>query len=261
MRLAPKFAGAAPRKRLVDQPKHKQVAAALIDRISNGSYEPGQLLPSEPELSSEFSVSRHTVRMALRSLYEKGLILTQQGRGSIVQATATSPKYSFACDSIADLTQYAAATSRRILSTERIQVNFQLANWLGCEPNEYWWRAKQCRYRESRGDIIALSMIYVPDAFDAAVREFERSDLPLFKIMESMYDHTIAQVRQSFSVVSASKTEAQYLDIEPRSAVMCLERRFFDERGGLLEVSRTINPPESFEYELTINQVIGHSPL
>jgi GntR family transcriptional regulator len=260
MRLEPKLNSFAARKHVAAQPKHKQVAAELIKRISNGEYEAGQFLPSEPELTAEFSVSRHTIRMALRALYEKGLILTQQGRGSVVQPTATSPRYTFACDSISDITQYAAATARRAISTERINVGVRLAEWIGCKPNTFWWKVEHSRYRESRGDIIALSSAYVPDVFGAAVREFNVSDTALFKLVESMYDHTIAQVRQKFSVVSASEAEARYLGIEAASTVMCVERRFFDESGSLLEVTRTINPQDSFEYELTINQVMGQAP-
>ena len=257
MQLEPKTNSATARELLASQPKHRRVSAELIQRIRSGDYASGRLLPSEPELASEFAVSRHTIRMALRSLYEKGLILTQQGKGSVVQPTATSPTYTFACDSIADLMQYAAATTRRVMSTRRLKVDAPLAEWLGCEPNSYWWTVQQSRYREECGDVVAISEIYVPDAFEAAIRKFADSKTPLIMLMESMYDHTIAQVRQNFSVASASEADAGLLGVAHPSVVMCVERRFFDERGGLLEVSKTINPPDSFEYEITINQVIG----
>ena len=250
MQFEPKTNSATARELLASQPKHRRVSAELIQRIRSGDYASGRLLPSEPELASEFAVSRHTIRMALRSLYEKGLILTQQGKGSVVQPTATSPTYTFACDSIADLMQYAAAT-------RRLKVDAPLAEWLGCEPNSYWCTVQQSRYREECGDVVAISEIYVPEAFEAAIRKFVDSNTPLFMLMESMYDHTIAQVRQNFSVASASEADAGLLGVAHPSVVMCVERRFFDERGGLLEVSKTINPPDSFEYEITINQVIG----
>jgi GntR family histidine utilization transcriptional repressor len=53
-------------------PKYSAVAEALIARIQTGVYKPGTLLDSGPELTRQFGVSRHTVRAALRSLYETG---------------------------------------------------------------------------------------------------------------------------------------------------------------------------------------------
>jgi hypothetical protein len=38
---------------------------------------------------------------------------------------------------------------------------------------------------------------------------------------------------------------------------MCVERRFIDERGGLLEVSRSVHPAQGFRYETSLRRVIG----
>ena len=97
-------------------PKYVAVATELVRQIRAGDYQRGDLLPSEPELTRQFSVSRHTVRAALRSLYEKGLVQSQRGRGTVVQSTSVAPRYSHACDSIEDVLQYAAATPRRVMS-------------------------------------------------------------------------------------------------------------------------------------------------
>ncbi|MBI4696924.1 MAG: GntR family transcriptional regulator [Gammaproteobacteria bacterium] len=246
---------AAPQR--AARPKHSVVAAALIDEIRSGRHAPGALLPSEPELCRRFEVSRHTIRVALRSLYEKGLILSRQGHGSIVQATAVEPRYGFACSSIDDLLQYAAATPREVLGTARIDVDPALASWLGCEPGYPWWEIRTRRLQEAGGAAIASSRVYVPEVYGAAVRELKKSPLPLFALMEARYGHHIAQIRQTFSVVAATAGEAADLGLEAGAAVMCVERRFIDERGGLLEVSRSVHPPGAFRYELTVRQMLG----
>jgi DNA-binding GntR family transcriptional regulator len=236
--------------------KHTRITRDLLAQIRSGRYQAGDLLPSEPELCRRFEVSRHTVRIALRTLYEKGLIVSQQGRGSVVQASATEPRYTFACDSLADLTQYASTTTRHLLRTERIQADAGLAEWLGSDPGYFWWRLHTIR-RHGRGDVIASSTIHVPDAFADAVRELAHSALPLFALMADRYGHTIAQVRQKISVATATAVEALDLDCETGAPLLCVERRFFDERGGLLEVSRSVHPPDAFQYEMTVRQVIG----
>lgn len=237
-------------------PKYSALASTLIDEIRAGRYRPGDLLPSEPELSRRFGVSRHTVRAALRSLYEKGLIVSRRGHGSVVQATAVDPRYNYACNSVDELLQY-ATTPRRVIGIERVVADEALATWLGCEAGYAWWTVHTCRWREAGGPVIASSRIYVPDAFGDAVAALADSALPLFAIMEQRYGVHVAQIRQAFAVSAATAAEAQDLELAPGTAVMCVERRFFDERGGLLEVSRSVHPPETFHYEMTLRQVIG----
>ncbi len=245
--------GAAPG----DIPKYSAVAAALLEQIKAGKFRPGDLLPSEPELTRQFDVSRHTVRAALRSLYEKGLIVSQRGRGSIVQATTVTPRYSHACDSIEDVLQYAAATPRRVISSRRLIVDEALGLRLDCAPGYPWWEIHTNRRREPGGPVVASSLIWVPDDFADAVAEIETSDEPLFVVIERRHGCNFDQMRQAISMASADQREARDLDIEPGSAVMCVERRFIDERGGLLEVSRTVHPPEIFRYETSLRRVIG----
>lgn len=67
-----------PRRKLSDH-----VAAELEHDILR-DYRPGRRLPTEPELSARFGVSRTVVRDALRSLSSIGLITVQQGVGIVV---------------------------------------------------------------------------------------------------------------------------------------------------------------------------------
>ncbi|MBR7830252.1 GntR family transcriptional regulator [Actinospica sp. MGRD01-02] len=63
---------------------YKTITASLRQRIMRGEFAPGALLPSEAELSSEYSVSRNTLRRALTELEEEQLINVLPGRGRVV---------------------------------------------------------------------------------------------------------------------------------------------------------------------------------
>jgi GntR family transcriptional regulator, transcriptional repressor for pyruvate dehydrogenase complex len=58
------------------------LTADLRSRIVEGSIRPGEKLPSENTLISEFGVSRTVVRSALTRLQAEGLVETERGRGS-----------------------------------------------------------------------------------------------------------------------------------------------------------------------------------
>jgi DNA-binding FadR family transcriptional regulator len=68
-----------PRKTLA-----QELADTLTEEIVAGSRKPGDTLPTEPELSKEFQVSRSVVRDATRILSARGLVEVHHGKGAYV---------------------------------------------------------------------------------------------------------------------------------------------------------------------------------
>ena len=79
-----------------DQPIQRQtladqVAARVTDRILSGELAPGEALPTEPELASEYGVSRSAVRDATRLLLARGLVQVRHGKGVFVTTSQKGP--------------------------------------------------------------------------------------------------------------------------------------------------------------------------
>ena len=65
-------------------PVADQVNEVIRERMRDGTYRPGERLPSESDFSREFGVSRATVRTALARMEAEGLILRKQGDGTYI---------------------------------------------------------------------------------------------------------------------------------------------------------------------------------
>lgn len=63
----------------------EQVFDQLQNLLINGTWGPGDKLPSENELADSFGVSRMTIRQAMQKLKALGLIETRTGSGSYVR--------------------------------------------------------------------------------------------------------------------------------------------------------------------------------
>jgi DNA-binding FadR family transcriptional regulator len=61
------------------------VVSKLQQQLSLGAYQPGEKLPSEPELMEQFGVGRSTIREAIRILANTGLLSVRQGSGTYVE--------------------------------------------------------------------------------------------------------------------------------------------------------------------------------
>lgn len=63
---------------------YMRVLDALTADIKAGTYEPGDPIPSETELCEAHGVARGTARRAVRELRERGLVVTEWGKGTFV---------------------------------------------------------------------------------------------------------------------------------------------------------------------------------
>jgi GntR family transcriptional regulator, transcriptional repressor for pyruvate dehydrogenase complex len=73
--------------KLQKQTLAEQVALTLEEAILDGEWQPGEALPTEPELAESFGVSRAVIRDATRMLAARGLVQAQHGRGVFVTAS------------------------------------------------------------------------------------------------------------------------------------------------------------------------------
>lgn len=70
-------------------PIWQSIASSLTEDITEGRYSPGDKLPTEAELSARFGVNRHTVRHAMKSMSENGLVHARRGAGVFVAQVPT----------------------------------------------------------------------------------------------------------------------------------------------------------------------------
>jgi GntR family transcriptional regulator len=75
-------------------PLYQQIKKLIVGRIVDGTWTPGQRLPSETRLGQEMGASQGTVRKALDDLVAENLLIRHQGRGTFV-ATHTAQRELF----------------------------------------------------------------------------------------------------------------------------------------------------------------------
>lgn len=64
--------------------KYTEIIENIKQKIQSNIYKSNELLPSEKELCTEYSVSRRTVRRAIMELVEDGYLYTVPGKGTFV---------------------------------------------------------------------------------------------------------------------------------------------------------------------------------
>lgn len=59
----------------------------------NGTYKPGEKIPTEPELADLYHVSRITVRRTVEELCTQGYLIKHQGKGTFVKSPMIFRKF------------------------------------------------------------------------------------------------------------------------------------------------------------------------
>lgn len=75
------------------KPLYLQVRDVLLERIEDNTYQNGQSIPTEANLSKEFGTSVSTIRQAVTLLVNDGLLIKKQGKGTFVARHKTTLRF------------------------------------------------------------------------------------------------------------------------------------------------------------------------
>ncbi len=234
------------------QPRYLRLAQSLLGDIRNGAYPVGTLLPTESELCEKAEVSRHTVREAIRMLFDMGLVSRQPGVGTRVKASSPPSRYVQISGSIADLQNYVRDTRIEIREKRQVVADEALAGVLECRPGQQWLHMRAVRYVAEEESAIARVDIYIDPAHRDIVKNIGVLKVPIYTLIEQKYGERIVEVRQEISAVAISADDAKVLNVKSKSPGLMVTRRYFAADGRLLEVAVNLHPAGRFSYSTTL---------
>lgn len=237
-------------------PRYLALAETLRAKIADGDPHVGDLLPTEHMLCETYSVSRHTVREALRLLAEAGLIARRRGAGTVVLAQEVKTTYAHRLGGLDDLTQYKRGTQLKQVRAEFVTLKPEDAKRLGLEAREY---QHITGLRMIPGELpVGHTDIYMrADLAPPAAQMVER----LGAIADWMAEERgvpTARVDQAIIAMVLPPHLAEVLQAEAGVPALQTQRTYFDPDGNLMSKSFNTHPADRFTYEMTLNRECGN---
>lgn len=143
-------------------PLYLQLESALRRQIGAGDLRPGDTIPSEAELGRLHRISRITVRAALESLVNDGLLERQAGRGTFVRSS-TPDEWSCLASFTEQMMRAGRVPRTQLLKLEILRDDAELERILGLADGEEI--AFLERLRTVDGEPTALVRSYIPHRF------------------------------------------------------------------------------------------------
>ena len=238
--------------------KARRVYLLLRDDMSSGVYPSGATLPGEQRLAELHGVSRVTIRRALDSLAQDGLIEKRVGSGSVVCAPKAGAA-TLAADFTTLIPQLVAmgqATTARLLSFAYGPAPDHVASAMSLPEGARVQTAVRVRLVE--GQPFSYLTTYVPEAIAANYTESDLATTPLFRLLERSGVQVDA-AHQSVTATLASPDVAEALGVDVGSALLSLRRVVRDVNGQGVEYLSALYRADIFRLEMSLNRV-GSGP-
>lgn len=228
-----------------------QIFLVMRDRILNGHYEAGQMLPSEDELARLFSVSRITLRSAMTTLEAERLIERRQGVGTFVaptiRPTQLHTSVSGVIEHIADIDR---KTEVRLIELDYVKAPFHIQSAFRCDGDAVFQRAVRLR---SIGQVPIFHIItFIPQEIGKEFTREEMNSISLYKLL-ARNGIRLHSGQQVVSAQLADPAVAPLLNVAVGSPLLQLRRQHFDENRRLVEYFEMLASPTMFELNMSLD--------
>lgn len=237
--------------------RYIQVARTLRKEIVDGVYPVGSQLPTEHELCQRFSVSRYTVREALRRLREDNLVSSRPRAGTMVVPRPSSHAYVQDVVSINDLLAFATGARFAIESIAMVTIDEELAHRTGLSVGDEWLAVRGFRRADGTDAPVCRTEYYINRAFAAVGRMLQNHSGPIFPLIEDLFGLSIVEVRQEISAVQVSPDLAGRLKVEAGTPALEMQRTYITSDDEIAQVTVNTHPAARFRHSMTMRRVKG----
>jgi len=232
-------------------PLSLQAQRYLRHAIENGTYQPGERLPSEANLAGELGISRGTLREALLNLEQEGMIVRKHGVGTFV-APGCEHRLESGLERLESILELAA---RRGLETkfDALQVreepaDAELADRLQATPGTLVTSVLRVIVVDKvpvayMRDVVLSSIlpsVAVDESFNGSVLD----------LLKHKREQPIAQAMADIVALNADASLADKLGVNPGQAVLLIEETLFDKRGMSIGFSENYFVPDFFRFRV-----------
>lgn len=232
-------------------PKYLKVAHDILRSIESGRIGVGEVLPSEAQLCTYYGVSRITVRAAMSSLSERGLVRRRPGVGTHVLRKESASLFVHTSDSVESVLQFTELTHLHVLEH----------GWL--EPTQAQYGGTSGQHETKGRKLYVRGLRLDPQERPICLSEFHFSALhqsilehlpglqgSLILRMEKLFGVSLHAINQVFDACKLNARQARALQARGGDAAMRVRRWHLDASGAVLIHSINHYPGDRYSYKL-----------
>lgn len=216
-------------------PKYLEIQNLLLQRIKNGDYQEGQLIPKEVDLAEQLNVSRPTVRHAIRNLVQAGYLERRKKRGTIVTQTKIKQQFTHVIESYnTEIQNNGLVAKTQVLNFSTEKASDEVAEALTIKPNTEVY--KLVRLRSADNKPVVFVVTYLPIAQLPDLQKIDFTHHSLYSELAKA-GLEITHVSRKIEVHPATEEEAQLLETDIKAPIFYFHTIGFTKDYRALEYS------------------------
>lgn len=233
-------------------PMYFQLYSLLKGCIVDGTFENGTRLPTEKELSDEFSISRITAKRSLDELAAEGLVERRRGKGThVTYRYRQQPVHAPLTGMLQEIETMALNSRAILLDCEMLQPPRAIRDEFGLDDDQQLLYLARIRERDGlrfgyyKSWTDGVLMPPSPKIFETTPRlkYFRENGLEITHVM------------QTIRAVGAAPDAAEALSVDIGSPLLSLRRRSYNQVGKgehLMDYLEVFYHPERFQYRMDL---------
>lgn len=221
----------------------------LRDKIRDGKYSIGGLLPPESALCGLYGVSRTTVRNAVRMLESEGYVKAQQGYGTEVLDFRTTQKLNYLSSFTRTLESKGYSVSTKSMHIDTIKPDEQLAHQLQISEKTDVVRVQRLQMANKKP--IAYITDYVVASLVSGIEKDVGKFVSLYRHLEKNYGVSITSAVDTIKAQTADFMLAEMLGISAGSPILANHRVVYSHGVPIL-VDDVLMDGNRMEYSVAV---------
>lgn len=228
-------------------PVYIQIHNEIRKEIEAGKWAVGERIPSERQLSQDFDVSRMTLRQAIQTLVDEGILQRQVGSGTYVASSKVQEKMS-GTTSFTEITEsQGKKPSSKTVSYHVADPSISEIEKLKLKNGDQVLRMERIRYADKQPICFEVATIPID-----IVNSLNKKDITssLYKALEDKAGLKLGDATQTVSAILASEKIANFLNVKRGSAVLRVRQITTLDDDRPFEYVRSQYAGDRFEFYL-----------
>lgn len=232
-------------------PLHAQIEKHLRRLISLEEYKNGNnLLPKEVTLSKKLGVSRNTVRQAVNTLVNEGLIKRKKGVGSKVVHKKITTRLDNWISFTKEMRNQGIDVVNYMVQNTLVNAPNEINDGLAISQSKEIWKLEKIRGSKDAKYLYSVSYFH-PRVGITGKEDF---NTPLYELLEKEHDVIVSTSKEKISAITASKKISLLLDVEKETPILKRERIVCDLGDRPVEYNIVYYRTNYFTYDIEIKR-------
>lgn len=229
------------------QPLYRQIKTLITQSLVTGEWRPGDLIPSEIELASRFSVSQGTVRKAIGELADQNLLVRQQGKGTFV-ASHSEERSQFPYLRMTPDRGALDDVTATLVECRKIKLDAASGKKLGLATGSGAFLVVRRLSIASRKAIYEEIRLPATHFKALSAQIIERHHCMMYSMYETQFDVRILHVEEQIKAIAAERVLAGQLGIAEATPLLVIERIAYTYADKAVELRRSYCSTKEHHY-------------